>query len=52
MAMKIDFDNTVADQKETKKKIDKLTVLKESDARTIYNLIFSEKKTAADQRQS
>lgn len=46
------FGNTVADQKEQKKKSDKLTVLKESDARTIYNLIFSEKKTAADVRQS
>lgn len=52
MAIIKDFGNTVADQKEKKKKIDKLTVLKESDARTIYNLIFSEKKTAADVRQS
>ena len=52
MAIIKDFGNTVSDQKEKKKKIDKLTVLKESDARTIYNLFFSEKKTAADVRQS
>ena len=52
MAIKKDFDNTVADRKEKKKKVDKLTVLKESDANTIYNLIFSEKKKEQSIQQS
>lgn len=44
MAIPKTFDNTVREKKAEKKKIDKLTVLKESDRKTIYNLIFSEKK--------
>lgn len=52
MAISKDFGNTVVDQKEKKKKIDKLTVLKESDASTIYNLIFSEKKAEKSVPQS
>lgn len=44
MAMKKDFGNTVKEKTQTKKTVDKLTVLKESDAKTIYNLIFAKKQ--------
>ena len=43
MAIPKTFDNTIQEKK-AEKKVDKLTVLKESDRKTIYNLIFSEKK--------
>lgn len=44
MAIKKDFRNAVPDQKEKKKIITQLTVLPKSDANTIYNLLFTEKK--------
>lgn len=43
MAMDKKFENIVVDQKKQKKRIDELTILKESDKNTIFNLIFSEK---------
>lgn len=43
MAMDKKFENIVVDQKKQKKQIDELTILKESDSNTIFNLIFSEK---------
>ncbi len=42
MAIKKDFSNTIADKKEKKKRLDKLTALNESDKNTIYHLVFSE----------
>ena len=43
MAMDKKFENIVVDQKKQKKRIDELTILKEADKNTIFNLIFSEK---------
>ena len=43
MAMDKKFENIVVEQKKQKKRIDELTILKESDKNTIFNLIFSEK---------
>lgn len=42
MALSKNFSNTVADKKEKKREITKLTELNENDKNTIFNLIFSE----------
>ncbi len=42
MAMDKNFANTVADKKDKKREITKLTELNESDQNTIFNLIFAE----------
>ena len=42
MAMDKDFSNTVADRKDKKQEITKLTELNEGDENTIFNLIFAE----------
>lgn len=43
MAIENKFTNTIADQKEEKKKVKKLSVLKEDDENTIFNLILVDK---------
>lgn len=45
MALEKNFSNTVADKKEKKREITKLTELPESDKNTIFNLIFAETST-------
>lgn len=52
MAMKKDFGHAVKEQEKKKKKVDKLAVLKESDAETIYNLIFAKKQEEKDVQHS
>lgn len=52
MAIKKDFSNTIADKKEKKKELDKLTVLNESDKNTIYHLVFSEESDKKDSQKA
>jgi len=42
MAMDKNFSNTVADTKDKKREITKLTELSESDKNTVFNLLFAE----------
>lgn len=44
MALDKSFDNVVAQKKENKREITKLTVLDKNDKNTIYHLIFAEDK--------
>lgn len=43
MALEKKFSNTVPDEREKKREVEKLTELAEDDRNTIFNLIFSDR---------
>lgn len=48
MALDKSFSNTVADKKDKKREITRLTELNENDENTIFNLIFTDKQKQED----
>lgn len=52
MALKTDFTNTVQPKETSEKTLKKLTVLRENDPKTIYNMIFAEKPEKNDEQKA